>query len=101
MAATKCAGGETKARPDSVQKTANIELRRPSELGRNHDECLVEETLLFQIRNQRRNSGVQFPDQFVLIQDTFVMNVPSRAVHKIEIMRDLDCLRYYTVYHKA
>ena len=57
--------------------TAAFELRRPSELGRDHHQRGVEQPRSFQIRDQRREGLVQILNQQVLFLLRSVMGVPA------------------------
>jgi hypothetical protein len=69
---------------------AAVELAGATELGADHDEGFVEETFFLEIGNQRGERGVELADENVLVELAGVVGVPTGAVDKIQIVRDLD-----------
>ena len=68
----------------------SIKASRASELGADGDEGFVEELLLLEIANQCGDGGVQLLNEEVLIGVAFVVDVPTGAVHEVEVVGDLD-----------
>ena len=69
---------------------AGVELRRPAELGGHDDQRLVEQLVLFQVDDQRRQRLVELLDQLVLLELAFVVRVPAGAVDEVQVGRHLD-----------
>src|SRR3954451_10918222 len=69
---------------------AGVELRWPTELAGDDDQCLVEQPFLFQIDDERGQRLVELLDQRMLPNNAIIVHVPTGAVEKIEIVRDLD-----------
>src|SRR5688572_10092419 len=67
-----------------------VEVRRPPELARDHDQRSIEQSFVAEIFDQAGERGVEFRDERVLLFDSGVMDVPARAVDEIQIVRHLD-----------
>ena len=66
--------------------TSRIKSRRTPKFCGDDDERLVQQLLGLQINNERRHRAVEFLDQLVLIQNPFVMHVPTDSIQEIEVV---------------
>ena len=84
------ASTQLKARALMAASAAAVEFRRPAEFGGDDDQRLIQQPLLFQIRDQRRDGGVQLLDQLVLLEDALVVDIPAGAVEEVQVVRHFD-----------
>ena len=59
---------------------------RPAELRADGDECLVEDALSLEVRDQSGQGDVEFLDEQVLVLLAFVVSIPAGAVDEVEIV---------------
>ena len=70
--------------------TTTVEGSGATEFGADDYQRFVEHLLVFQIGDQGRQGDVEFFDEKMLVQLTFVVSVPSGAVDKIEVVGNFD-----------
>ena len=67
-----------------------IEFGRAAELGGDDDEGFVEEVLFLEVIHERGDAVVGVPDEFVLLELTFAVSVPTGAVEKAGVVGKLN-----------
>lgn len=67
-----------------------VKLRRAAKFCGDHNQCFIQQLLCFEIGDQGGDCSAELLDEPVLIEDAFVVDIPSGAIQEVEVVGDFD-----------